>query len=62
MNFLWLALLSVTAVAAGAAMAYLARLHPRHHDILEAAGGVMLLAGFALLGYSLEFALGGPRP
>lgn len=54
--------LSVTAVIAGATAAYLGRRHPRHHDILERVGGILLISGFSLLGYSLEAVLGSPAP
>ena len=54
------AALSVTAVVAGAAVAYMGRRRSRHHDIFERVGGVLLIAGFSLLGYSLEVILGAP--
>lgn len=54
--------LSVTAVLAGATVAYLARRYPRYHDILERIGGILLVCGFSLLGYSLEVVLGTPAP
>ena len=54
--------LSVTAVVAGATVAYLGRRYPRHHDILERVGGILLISGFSLLGYSLEAVLGSPAP
>lgn len=50
--------LSVTAVVAGATIAYLARRYPSHHDIFERVGGILLIGGFSLLGYSLESVLG----
>jgi hypothetical protein len=53
-------ILSVSGIVAGAAIAYLARRCGRHHDTLEAVGGVLLIAGFALLGYSLDLLLGQP--
>lgn len=54
--------LSVTAVVAGATVAYLGRRYPRHHDILERVGGILLIGGFSLLGYSLESVLGSVTP
>jgi hypothetical protein len=54
--------LSAAAVVAGATVAYLGRRYPRHHDILERVGGILLIGGFSLLGYSLEVVLGRPAP
>lgn len=54
--------LSMTTVVAGATVAYLGRRYPRHHDILERVGGILLIGGFSLLGYSLEVVLGSPAP
>jgi hypothetical protein len=28
--------------------------HPRYQQVMETVGGVLLIAGFALLGYALE--------
>jgi uncharacterized membrane protein len=47
--------LSVISVLVGTAFAYMAGRHPRHQQVMETFGGVLLIAGFALLGYSLEY-------
>jgi hypothetical protein len=52
--------LSVISVVVGTAAAWMAGRHPRHRDIMETFGGVLLIAGFALLGYSLECIFGRP--
>jgi hypothetical protein len=52
--------LSVAAVLVGATIAYLARRYPRHRDILARVAGILLLAGFGLLGFSLEAVFGPP--
>lgn len=49
--------LSVIGVVVGTAFAYMAGRHPRHQQIMETFGGALLIAGFALLGYSLEIFL-----
>jgi hypothetical protein len=46
--------LSVVSVMVGTACAYMAGRHPRHRKNMETFGGALLIAGFALLGYSLE--------
>lgn len=57
-----IAAFSVTAIVVGATVAYLAGRHSRHQRILQTAGGLLMIAGFALLGYSLEQVLGPPLP
>lgn len=52
--------LSVISVLVGVAFACMAGRHRRHQQVMETFGGVLLIAGFALLGYSLESILGPP--
>jgi hypothetical protein len=52
--------LSVLSVVIGAAAAWMAGRHPQHQRIMETFGGVLLIAGFALIGYSLECVFGRP--
>ena len=51
---------SVVSVVVGTGVAWMAARHPRHRDVMETGGGLLLIAGFALLGYSLECAFGRP--
>jgi hypothetical protein len=46
--------LSVISIVVGTACAWMAAGHPRHQQVMETCGGGLLIAGFALLGYSLE--------
>lgn len=52
--------LSVTSVAVGTAIAWMAGRYPRHQHVMQAFGGVLLIAGFALVGYLLESIFGPP--
>jgi len=52
------ALGAVTAIL-GTAMAYMGGRYPQHQQKMETVGGVLLLAGFALLGYALQFVAAG---
>lgn len=52
--------LSIICVVIGMAFAYMAGRHRRHQRVMETFGGVLLIAGFALLGYSLECIFGPP--
>jgi hypothetical protein len=45
---------SVVSVLLGTAFAWMARRHPRHQQLMKIIGGALLIAGFALLGYSVE--------
>ncbi len=47
-------------VVLGAAIAYRADGHPRHRQVMETVGGILLIAGFALLGGALGCAVGRP--
>jgi hypothetical protein len=49
--------LGVVGVAVGAAFAYAASRNRRHQQVMETFGGILLIAGFALLGYSSECVL-----
>jgi hypothetical protein len=46
--------LSVISVVAGTACAYRAGRHPQNEKAMEAFGGLLLIAGFALLGVALQ--------
>lgn len=46
--------LSIVSVVVGTAFALGARRYTRYREAMETVGGVLLIAGFALLGYSLE--------
>ena len=46
--------LSIISILLGAAFAWMAHGHPRRQPAMESIGGILLIAGFALLGYSLE--------
>lgn len=46
--------LSIVSVVVGTAFALGARRYTQYRETLETVGGVLLIAGFALLGYSLE--------
>jgi hypothetical protein len=47
------AALSLASIVLGAALAYVAERHPAHVEALETGGGVLLIAGLALLGSAL---------
>jgi cytochrome c biogenesis protein CcdA len=51
---------STAFVVAGATVAWIVARHPRHREVIEMIGGSLLIAGFALLGYSLECVFGRP--
>ncbi|HEY7301079.1 MAG TPA: hypothetical protein VH684_24590 [Xanthobacteraceae bacterium] len=52
--------LSGIGVLVGTAFAWMASRRSRHQRIMKTFGGVLLIAGFALLGYSLEICFGPP--
>jgi hypothetical protein len=52
--------LSIISLVVGTAVAWIGSRHARHQEALEAFGGVLLIAGFALLGYSIECIFGRP--
>jgi hypothetical protein len=49
-----IALLSVTSVLGGSALAVIADRHISHQNILETCAGTLLFAGFGLLGSVLQ--------
>jgi putative Mn2+ efflux pump MntP len=53
-------ILSVTSVVIGTALAWMAARRPAHRKVMEIFGGILLIAGFALLGYSLDCIVGRP--
>jgi hypothetical protein len=53
-------ILSVTSVVIGTALAWMAARCPAHRKVLEIFGGLLLIAGFALLGCSLDCIVGRP--
>lgn len=55
-----IAALSVVSVVVGTSVSWIAARHPRHRAAMETFGGVLLIAGFALLGYCLECVVGRP--
>jgi hypothetical protein len=55
-----IAILSVTSVLIGTAFAWMAARRPAHRKVMETFGGLLLIAGFALLGYSLDCIVGRP--
>ena len=54
--------ISAVSVLVGATVAYVAGRHPRYRRVMETMAGLLLIAGFALLGYSLELVLGPLQP
>jgi hypothetical protein len=52
--------LSTISLLLGTAIAYMASRYPERRALLEAVGGVLLIAGLGLMGYALECALGQP--
>ncbi len=49
---------SAISVILGAAIAVTANGRPRHREVMETVAGILIIAGFALLGYALEYAVG----
>jgi hypothetical protein len=47
-------------ILVGATVAYIARRYPLHQATFETCAGILLVAGFALLGCSLELIVGRP--
>ena len=47
-------------VALGTVVAYVADRYRRRQRLMETVSGILLIAGFALLGYLLELAFGRP--
>jgi threonine/homoserine/homoserine lactone efflux protein len=55
-----IAAFSVISVTVGTVFAWMAGRHARYQQAMEAFGGILLIAGFALLGYGLECVFGPP--
>jgi hypothetical protein len=55
-----IAALSIISVVGGTTIAWIAAQYPAYKQIMEAFGGFLLIAGFALLGYLLEETFGPP--
>jgi hypothetical protein len=53
-----IAALGVISVAVGTAFAYTAGQNPQHQQFMQTFGGVLLIAGFALLGCALGSVFG----
>jgi hypothetical protein len=55
-------LLGMAGVVLGTVIAGVADRRPRHQATMETIGGLLLMAGFALLGHSLQQSFGPPMP
>ena len=55
-----MAALGAVTLLVGATAAYIAGRYPLHQPALETFAGILLIAGFALLGCSLELIVGRP--
>jgi hypothetical protein len=51
---------SVTGLVLGTAIAYIANSYPKYRAVIETVGGILLICGLGLVGYSLEAVLGPP--
>ena len=54
--------LTTISLMLGTAIAYSASRHPKHQAVIETLGGLLLLGGLALMGYTLEAVVGQPLP
>jgi hypothetical protein len=52
--------LSTISLVLGTAIAYIASRYPEHRAVLETVGGILLIGGLGLIGYTLEAVLGPP--
>jgi hypothetical protein len=52
--------LSAVILVLGAAIAFMANRYPRRRQIMETVAGVLLIAGLALIGFTLEVVFGAP--
>jgi len=52
--------LGMASAVLGTAIAYLAARRPQSQEAMETVGGILLLAGLALLGYALQSIVGRP--
>jgi hypothetical protein len=55
-----ISLLGAVSSGFGATIAYVGGRYPRHQGLLETVGGILLIAGFALIGYALQCIVGRP--
>jgi cytochrome c biogenesis protein CcdA len=55
-----IALVSTINMVLGAAVAFIANSYPPHREIIETVAGIVLIGGFAMLGYALECVLDVP--
>jgi hypothetical protein len=55
-----IAVFSAISMVLGAVIAYMANSYPQHREIIETAAGILLIGGFALLGYGLGCVFGHP--
>lgn len=55
-----IAAFSTISMVLGAAIAYMANRYPQHREIIETVAGILLIGGFAMLGYALECVYGHP--
>ena len=55
-----IAVFSTITMVLGAAVAYTANTYPAHREIIETVAGILLIGGFAMLGYGLECVFGHP--
>jgi hypothetical protein len=55
-----IAVFSTVSLVLGAAIAYTANSYPQHREIIETVAGILLIGGFAMLGYGLECVFGRP--
>jgi len=55
-----IAVFSTISMVLGAAIAYMANSYPQHREVIETVAGILLIGGFAMLGYGLECVFGHP--
>lgn len=55
-----IAAVSIVSIVVGTTVAWIAARRPRYRGVMETLGGILLISGFALLGYSLECVFGSP--
>jgi hypothetical protein len=54
--------LTTISLMLGTAIAYSASSYAKHQAVIETLGGLLLLGGLALMGYTLEAVVGQPLP
>jgi cytochrome c biogenesis protein CcdA len=55
-----IAVFSTVCVVLGAAIAYMANTYPQHREVIELVAGILLIGGFGMLGFGLEYVFGHP--